>query len=209
MWGRRLQRGESLGWCPVPLTPFLPSRPSRWLKLPPLLSSSSVTLRILAGETIALIFELAHDMEVGQGTVAAGGSGWVGGQAGSRTARSCWHWDPAGAPAELAVMVLGCTRLASPAGAQAEGLALVIPQPCPGNGSSGQCLEPSPLRTPLVLWQEDLCHQDREFLHAQLKVLATESNKYRAKMDRRKQRSIFRDILRFIEVPEAGGALPC
>ncbi|XP_061864703.1 interferon-related developmental regulator 2 isoform X2 [Colius striatus] len=83
-----------------------------WLKLPPLLSSNFVTLRILAGETIALVFELAQDLE------------------------------------------------------------------------------------------EDLCHQDTEFLRAQLKVLATESNKYRAKTDRRKQRSIFRDILRFIESGE-------
>lgn len=41
--------------CPVP---------SRWLKLPPLLSSSNVALRILAGETIALVFELAQDVEV-------------------------------------------------------------------------------------------------------------------------------------------------
>lgn len=54
----------------------------------------------------------------------------------------------------------------------------------------------------------DLCHQDTAFLCAQLKVLATESNKYRAKMDRRKQRPIFRDILHFIEVPEADGTLP-
>ncbi|KAM4654414.1 interferon-related developmental regulator 2 isoform 7-T8 [Amazona ochrocephala] len=83
-----------------------------WLRLPPLLASSNVALRILAGETIALIFELAQDME------------------------------------------------------------------------------------------EDLCHQDTAFLCAQLKVLATESNKYRAKTDRRKQRSIFRDILHFIESGE-------
>ncbi|XP_071611883.1 interferon-related developmental regulator 2 isoform X3 [Heliangelus exortis] len=83
-----------------------------WQKLPLLLSSSSVTLRILAGEAIALLFELAQDME------------------------------------------------------------------------------------------EDLCHHDTEFLCTQLKVLATESNKYRAKTDRRKQRSIFRDILRFIESGE-------
>ncbi|XP_068014066.1 interferon-related developmental regulator 2 isoform X2 [Melanerpes formicivorus] len=82
---------------------------NRWLKLSPLLSSSSVTLRILAGETIALIFELAQDLE------------------------------------------------------------------------------------------EDSYYQDTEFLCAQLKILATESNKYRAKTDRRKQHSIFRDILRFIE----------
>ncbi|XP_010021120.1 PREDICTED: interferon-related developmental regulator 2-like, partial [Nestor notabilis] len=74
-----------------------------WLRLPPLLASSSVALRILAGETIALVFEMAQDME------------------------------------------------------------------------------------------EDLCHQDTSFLCAQLKVLATESNKYRAKTDRRKKRSIFRD----------------
>uniref|UniRef100_A0A663F5P3 Interferon related developmental regulator 2 n=2 Tax=Aquila chrysaetos chrysaetos TaxID=223781 RepID=A0A663F5P3_AQUCH len=85
---------------------------NHWLKLPPLLSSSSVTLRILAGEAIALVFELAQDVE------------------------------------------------------------------------------------------EDLCHQDTEFLRAQLKVLATESSKYRAKTDRRKQRSIFRDILHFIESGE-------
>uniref|UniRef100_A0A8D0EV51 Interferon related developmental regulator 2 n=1 Tax=Strix occidentalis caurina TaxID=311401 RepID=A0A8D0EV51_STROC len=90
---------------------------NRWLKLPPLLSSTSVALRILAGETIALVFELAQD--------------------------------------------------------------------------------------------EDLCHQDTEFLRAQLKVLATESNKYRAKTDRRKQRSIFRDILRFIEEETIRFGLEC
>ena len=66
-----------------------------------------------------------------------------------------------------------------------------------------------PCPTGWLFWQEDLCHQDTEFLRAQLKVLATESNKYRAKTDRRKQRSIFRDILRFIEVLEAVSALPC
>nr|XP_009671404.1 PREDICTED: interferon-related developmental regulator 2 [Struthio camelus australis] len=85
---------------------------NHWLKLPLLLSSNSIALRIVAGETIALVFELAQDVE------------------------------------------------------------------------------------------EDLCHQDTEFLRAQLKVLATESNKYRAKTDRRKQRSIFRDILHFIESGE-------
>uniref|UniRef100_A0A8C6ZHE8 Interferon related developmental regulator 2 n=1 Tax=Nothoprocta perdicaria TaxID=30464 RepID=A0A8C6ZHE8_NOTPE len=90
---------------------------NHWLKLPLLLSSNSMALRIVAGETIALLFELSQDMET------------------------------------------------------------------------------------ILAWQEDLGHQDTEFLCAQLKVLATESNKYRAKMDRRKQRSIFRDILRFIEVP--------
>lgn len=87
---------------------------------------------------------------------------------------------------------------------------------CPGRGAGPGDPPALPWRwmpasspKPLFFWQEDLCQQDTEFLRAQLKVLATESNKYRAKMDRRKQRSIFRDILRFIEVPEAGGALPC
>ncbi|XP_050835266.1 interferon-related developmental regulator 2 isoform X2 [Serinus canaria] len=40
---------------------------NRWLQLPPLLTSSSVALRILAGETIALLFELAQDLEVRHG----------------------------------------------------------------------------------------------------------------------------------------------
>ncbi|XP_062441624.1 interferon-related developmental regulator 2 isoform X5 [Rhea pennata] len=85
---------------------------NHWLKLPLLLSSNSIALRVVVGETIALVFELAQDME------------------------------------------------------------------------------------------EDLCHQDTEFLRAQLKLLATESNKYRAKTDRRKQRFVFRDILHFIESGE-------
>lgn len=45
----------------------LASLSSRWLQLPPLLTSSSVALRILAGETIALLFELAQDLEVRRG----------------------------------------------------------------------------------------------------------------------------------------------
>lgn len=196
-WGSWLQTGQPLEWHLAPLT-ALPSCPSRWLKLPPLLSSSSVALRILAGETIALVFELAQDMEVRQGDAAVGG----------RASGSCGHRHPPCGLAELALMVLGHSRLVSPAGAQAERLALVIPQPCPGDGSGGQCLELHPPWNPLVFGQEDLGHQDTEFLRAQLKVLATESNKYRAKTDRRKQRSIFRDILRFIEVLEADSALP-
>lgn len=90
LWGRQLQRGEPLEWYLTSLTALLPSCPSCWLKLPPLLSSSSVALRILAGETIALVFELAQDMEVLRGTAAVGGSGWVG----SRAAGSCWHGHP-------------------------------------------------------------------------------------------------------------------
>lgn len=40
--------------------PFLRQLP----RLPQLLSSESVNLRIAAGETIALLFELARDLEV-------------------------------------------------------------------------------------------------------------------------------------------------
>lgn len=47
-----------------------PTRSSAWPlprqlpRLPQLLSSESVNLRIAAGETIALLFELARDLEV-------------------------------------------------------------------------------------------------------------------------------------------------
>ncbi|XP_044307028.1 interferon-related developmental regulator 2 isoform X2 [Varanus komodoensis] len=78
-------------------------------KLPLMLSSDNVNLRIVAGETIALLFELARDME------------------------------------------------------------------------------------------EDFYYEDTDLLCTKLKALATDSNKYRAKTDRRKQRSIFRDVLHFIE----------
>uniref|UniRef100_A0A8C4WK24 Interferon related developmental regulator 2 n=1 Tax=Gopherus evgoodei TaxID=1825980 RepID=A0A8C4WK24_9SAUR len=79
------------------------------LKLPLLLSSDNVNLRIVAGETIALLFELAHELE------------------------------------------------------------------------------------------EQFFCEDTDLLCSKLKALATDSNKYRAKTDRRKQRSIFRDVLHFIE----------
>ncbi|XP_069861414.1 interferon-related developmental regulator 2 isoform X1 [Dipodomys merriami] len=78
-------------------------------QLPQLLSSESVNLRIAAGETIALLFELARDLE------------------------------------------------------------------------------------------EDFIYEDLEALCSALRTLATDSNKYRAKADRRRQRSIFRAVLHFIE----------
>uniref|UniRef100_A0A8D0G627 Interferon related developmental regulator 2 n=1 Tax=Sphenodon punctatus TaxID=8508 RepID=A0A8D0G627_SPHPU len=78
-------------------------------KLPLMLSSDDVNLRIVAGETIALLFQLARDME------------------------------------------------------------------------------------------EEFFYEDTDLLCTKLKALATDSNKYRAKTDRRKQRSIFRDVLHFIE----------
>ncbi|XP_074661797.1 interferon-related developmental regulator 2-like [Tubulanus polymorphus] len=50
---------------------------------------------------------------------------------------------------------------------------------------------------------EDFEGEDLEFLCQRLKTLATDSNKYRAKKDRRQQRSSFRDILRAVEEGEA------
>ncbi|KAK2506630.1 hypothetical protein MC885_006724 [Smutsia gigantea] len=78
-------------------------------RLPQLLSSESVNLRIAAGETIALLFELARDLE-------------------------------------------------------------------------------------------DFTYEDTEALCSTLRALATDSNKYRAKADRRRQRATFRAVLRFVEV---------
>lgn len=78
-------------------------------RLPQLLSSESVNLRIAAGEAIALLFELARDLE------------------------------------------------------------------------------------------EDFVYEDMEALCGSLRTLATDSNKYRAKVDRRRQRSIFRAVLHFVE----------
>ncbi|XP_030062328.1 interferon-related developmental regulator 2 isoform X2 [Microcaecilia unicolor] len=49
---------------------------------------------------------------------------------------------------------------------------------------------------------EDFFYEETDLLCAKLKALATDSNKYRAKTDRRKQRSIFRDVLHFIESSE-------
>ncbi|KAM3915553.1 interferon-related developmental regulator 2 [Leptodactylus fuscus] len=49
---------------------------------------------------------------------------------------------------------------------------------------------------------EDFYSEDTDALCVTLKQLATDSNKYRAKTDRRKQRSIFRDVLHYIESAE-------
>ncbi|XP_063797471.1 interferon-related developmental regulator 2 isoform X2 [Pseudophryne corroboree] len=49
---------------------------------------------------------------------------------------------------------------------------------------------------------EDFFYEDADTLCVTLKALATDSNKYRAKTDRRKQRSIFRDVLHYIESGE-------
>ncbi|KAL7982669.1 hypothetical protein Chor_010267 [Crotalus horridus] len=49
---------------------------------------------------------------------------------------------------------------------------------------------------------EDFFYEDLELLKQKLKALATDGNKHRAKVDKRKQRSVFRDVLRAIEVNE-------
>ncbi|XP_072276438.1 interferon-related developmental regulator 2 isoform X1 [Pyxicephalus adspersus] len=50
--------------------------------------------------------------------------------------------------------------------------------------------------------EDDFDYDDVDTLCITLKALATDSNKYRAKTDRRKQRSIFRDVLHYIESGE-------
>lgn len=52
----------------------------------------------------------------------------------------------------------------------------------------------------IVPTQEDFVYEDMEALCGSLRTLATDSNKYRAKIDRRRQRSIFRAVLHFVEV---------
>ncbi|XP_023561912.1 interferon-related developmental regulator 2 isoform X1 [Octodon degus] len=47
--------------------------------------------------------------------------------------------------------------------------------------------------------EEDFVYEDMEALCGALRTLATDSNKYRAKADRRRQRSIFRAVLHFVE----------
>lgn len=39
-----------------------------------------------------------------------------------------------------------------------------------------------------------------DLLTEKLRALATDGNKHRAKVDKRKQRSVFRDVLRAVEV---------
>lgn len=50
------------------------------------------------------------------------------------------------------------------------------------------------------LFDEDYEWEATESLIIKLRALATDSHKYRAKKDRKTQRSTFRDILRYVEV---------
>ena len=55
---------------------------------------------------------------------------------------------------------------------------------------------------------QDFFYEDMDSLTQMLRALATDGNKHRAKVDKRKQRSVFRDVLRAVEVsvstPEQG-----
>ncbi|KAB1275911.1 Interferon-related developmental regulator 1 [Camelus dromedarius] len=48
--------------------------------------------------------------------------------------------------------------------------------------------------------ESDFFYEDMESLTQMLRALATDGNKHRAKVDKRKQRSVFRDILRAVEI---------
>ncbi|XP_060017769.1 interferon-related developmental regulator 2 isoform X4 [Lagenorhynchus albirostris] len=100
--------GLGLATHHLPQRPYQP-HPGQLPRLPQLLSSESVNLRMAAGETIALLFELTRDLE------------------------------------------------------------------------------------------EDFVYKDMEALCSALRTLATDSNKYRAKADRRRQRSTFRAVLHSVE----------
>lgn len=51
-----------------------------------------------------------------------------------------------------------------------------------------------------VCVKQDFFYEDMELLTEKLRALATDGNKHRAKVDKRKQRSVFRDVLRAVEV---------
>lgn len=57
-------------------------------------------------------------------------------------------------------------------------------------------------RSPSV-FPQDFLYEDMESLTEMLRALATDGNKHRAKVDKRKQRSVFRDVLRAVEVSRA------
>ncbi|GAB1297406.1 Interferon-related developmental regulator 1 [Apodemus speciosus] len=98
-------------------------------KLPSLLSCDDVNMRIAAGESLALLFELARGME-----------------------------SPP--------LLVDLGKLAS----------------------ISQCLI-----------FKDFFYEDMDSLTQMLRALATDGNKHRAKVDKRKQRSVFRDVLRAVE----------
>lgn len=56
----------------------------------------------------------------------------------------------------------------------------------------------------LRLFLQDFQFDDWDELCDKLNALATDCNKHRAKTDKRKQRSVFRDVLKAVEVGKLG-----
>lgn len=54
---------------------------------------------------------------------------------------------------------------------------------------------------------QDFEFQDWDELCDKLNTLATDCNKHRAKTDKRKQRSVFRDVLKAVEVSAGDGGI--
>lgn len=54
---------------------------------------------------------------------------------------------------------------------------------------------------------QDFFYEDIDSLTQMLRALATDGNKHRAKVDKRKQRSVFRDVLRAVEVGVCGARM--
>lgn len=62
---------------------------------------------------------------------------------------------------------------------------------------------PAPRAHSPSVFPQDFLYEDMESLTEMLRALATDGNKHRAKVDKRKQRSVFRDVLRAVEVSRA------
>lgn len=60
---------------------------------------------------------------------------------------------------------------------------------------------------PVSIPLQDFEFQDWDELCDKLNTLATDCNKHRAKTDKRKQRSVFRDVLKAVEVSAGDGAI--
>ena len=57
-----------------------------------------------------------------------------------------------------------------------------------------------------LLSSQEFEFEDGEVLCDKLSALATDCNKHRTKVDKRKQRSVFRDVLRAVEVSQRPAA---
>ncbi|KAM6146470.1 interferon-related developmental regulator 1 isoform 2-T2 [Phoenicopterus ruber ruber] len=126
-------------------------------KLPSLLSCDDLNMRIAAGETLALLFELARETDA-----------WC----------LMIHLQQHEFCANNLKVPSACRQERQPG--SADGL---------GSESLG-IMEQN---------RQDFFYEDMELLTEKLRALATDGNKHRAKVDKRKQRSVFRDVLRAVE----------